>query len=240
MHDLKKSSLYKFDFEQYRVITCVSRVFHENCFIVIDRNSHQAAIIDPGDSFDLIMEQIQLEKAIPQCIYLTHGHFDHILSADKLSKTFNIPIFLSQKDYKLIRRAPLYAFRFTKQEVRVPEVLFYEETPQLPFGNPSLIPTPGHTQGSVCLNFGDFLFTGDTLFYEHMGPTNYPESNLDDLFTSLDRLFSLPSDATIFSGHGRPWKMKEARHWFQLLDRSQPPQYLIMNDPSIQAKGLKA
>ncbi len=240
MHDLKRPSIYEKTIKEHQITTCVSKVFHENCYIVGHIHSKKAQIIDPGDSYDLIDEQIQLKQLQPVSIFLTHSHFDHMLSAYQLAKKFNIPVFVSKKDYKLLRRAPLYAFRFTKQQVNIPEVIFYEDAEQGQLLNINVINTPGHTEGSVCIDYGNFAFAGDTIFFEHLGPTNYPESNLNDLFISVEKILQLNENAFIFSGHGRPWKIADAKIWFESLDKTHPPQYLIMNDPSLQAKGMKA
>ena len=68
----------------------------------------------------------------------------------------------------------------------------------------SVIPTPGHTPGSVCLYWPEqkLLFSGDTLFQMGYGRTDLPGGNMGQLIESLSRLFELPPDTRIFPGHG--------------------------------------
>lgn len=234
--------VYEKTVSNLRILTCVSDIFRENCYLVQNLESRQAHIVDPGDCLQLLYEQIERLAAEPQFVLLTHGHFDHIMASRAVSQKFGIPVYISSDDFKLLRRAPLYGFKILKKTIEIPEVSFFGTTP-LSLGQQAIgvIPTPGHTQGSVCLDYGDVIFVGDTLFVNHIGPTNYPESSLPELFLSIERLLQFKKDETIiFSGHGRPWTVGEARSWFGKLDRSCAPQYLIMNDPSLQAKGMKS
>jgi hydroxyacylglutathione hydrolase len=219
-----------------RILTCVSKLFHENTYLIESLSKKYSYIVDPGDCFDSILELINQLQNKPQAIILTHGHFDHIFSASHLAKELNIPVFIDEKDFKLIRRASVYSLPILKKIIPIPQVQFYEDFSDFPF---QIIKTPGHTLGSVCLNFDSVVFTGDTLFYQHIGPTNYPESDFNELVNSVKVLLQLSrSDAIIFSGHGRPWTIQDAQNWFNKIDGLKIPQYLIKNDLSFQAKGF--
>lgn len=80
--------------------------------------------------------------------------------------------------------------------------------------NFQLLPTPGHTQGSVCLYFPKekILFSGDTLFRMGFGRTDLPGGNYGQLMDSLEQLFALPEDTAVYPGHGEPTTIGAERH----------------------------
>ncbi len=87
--------------------------------------------------------------------------------------------------------------------------------------NVSILSTPGHTPGSICLYFNTpssshlspFILSGDTLFKMGYGRTDLPGGNFSQLIDSLDRLFALPSDVQVFPGHGEPTTIGAEARW---------------------------
>ena len=120
---------------------------------------------------------------------------------------FGIPFYLHPLDKTLLGRANLYRtiFRSTKV-VTIPKINKFFECgeDQLTIGDFSIrvIPTPGHTKGSVCLLLGNLLFSGDTLFKGRIGRTDFPESNFKEIQQSLKNLLTLPPDTIVYPGHG--------------------------------------
>lgn len=181
-------------------------------------------IIDPGDDADFITQTILDNKLKPIAIVLTHGHFDHVLGCLELKLNFNIPIYLHEKDAKLYASANQSAAHWLKKKsLKVPSVDQYiKEGDKIPFGNEFLtvIETPGHTPGSICLYSSPlnlksqmsnvkYLFTGDTLFAEGVGRTNFSYSSPSDLQKSLRKISNLQyqisnfkSQIVIYPGHG--------------------------------------
>jgi len=176
-----------------------------NCYLVSDEATGQSLIIDPGDEGDFIGTTLLENKLIPVGIVLTHGHFDHCLAVLELKLSFNIPIYLHQKDLFLYQKAQLSAKHWSAiSSPKLPPIdKFLSEGEIIPFGKSSLkvIHTPGHTPGSICLYSAPTLFTGDTLFAEGVGRTDLSYSSSDDLQKSLKKLFALPSNTLIYSGH---------------------------------------
>lgn len=186
--------------------TIVVGAFDVNCFIV-DLDGSSALIIDPGADADRISSFLQEKHLVPCAYLLTHGHFDHITGLKDLHDEFPAPVALHDKDA---------SWAFTKQN----EMLPYYKAPLSPgpveflLGNlasiPSLgiqcdvIPTPGHTPGSVCFHLPAhaLLFTGDTLFAGSVGRTDLPGGSSRTLASSLELLKSLPDETRIFPGHG--------------------------------------
>lgn len=187
----------------------------------------ECLIIDPGDDADYITETVVNEKLKPIAIILTHGHFDHVLGCLELKLNFSIPIYLHQSDLKLYTSANQSASHWLKKKtLKVPPIdQFIKEGDKIKIGSESLavIETPGHTPGSICLYWQTFplskgeskgvLFSGDTLFADSVGRTDFSYSSPSDLQTSLTKIKSLNHQTfplskgefkgvTIYPGHG--------------------------------------
>jgi|OM-RGC.v1.014790496 Zn-dependent hydrolases, including glyoxylases len=178
----------------------------ENGYLV-QSDQKNVIIIDPGGNKDYFIEIIKDENLIPLAILNTHAHYDHIGAVEDLREHFEIPFYLHPLDKKLLGRANLYRtiFRCSKV-VKIPKVNKFFEVglDPLTIGEFSIkvIPTPGHTKGSVCLLFGNLLFSGDTLFKGKVGRTDFPESNFQEIQQSLKNLLKLSPDTIVYPGHG--------------------------------------
>lgn len=176
-----------------------------NCYLLWNED-RDCFIIDPGDDADFITTEVLNLKLKPQAILLTHGHFDHCLACLELKLNFNIPIYLDPKDNFLYQNASQSAGHWTKTKA-------LKQPPSSPF--PKLltlgkdiievIPTPGHTPGSVCFYSAPHLFVGDLIFEDGVGRTDFSYSSSSDLKSSLSKLNSLflthNSNILIYSGH---------------------------------------
>ncbi len=176
-----------------------------NCYLVSD--SDECVVIDPGDDADFITETIINQKLKPIAIVLTHGHFDHVLGCLELKLNFNLPIYLHQADAKLYTSANRSALHWLKKKtLKVPPIdYFIKAGDKINIGEESLtvIETPGHTPGSICLYDGNNnLFTGDTLLAQGVGRTDFSYSKPLQLNESLAKLFLLPEITIVYPGHG--------------------------------------
>lgn len=180
-----------------------------NCYLVSDSISRDTLIIDPGDDADFITDTITNEKLKPIAIILTHGHFDHVLGCLELKLNFDIPIYLHKNDEKLYTSANQSALHWLKKKtLKVPPInRFIKEGNEIKVGEEKLIviETPGHTPGSVCLYDGNkYLFTGDTLFKDAVGRTDFSYSKPLQLIKSLAKIKKLPPETIVYPGHGEP------------------------------------
>lgn len=165
-----------------------------NCYLVWQEGREDCAVIDPGGEPERIrLTADGLGKKIVG-ILLTHGHFDHVTGVKGL-KSPEIPVYLHEADTRL----PLWLSGGKPQnthtygqgdEIRLAGLEF------------TVLHTPGHTPGSVCLMAEDILFTGDTLFSGACGRTDLPGGNWADMERSLARLAALPGDRSVYPGHG--------------------------------------
>ncbi len=178
-----------------------------NCYLVSDSATNETIIIDPGDDADFVADTITNEKLKPIAIVLTHGHFDHVLGCLELKLNYDLPIYLHKNDKTLYSSANQSAIHWLKKKtLKVPPIdRFIKEGDEIKVGEEKLIiiETPGHTPGSICLYDGKKnLFTGDTLFKDSVGRTDFSYSKPLQLIKSLDKLKKFPESTIIYPGHG--------------------------------------
>ena len=178
-----------------------------NCYIVFDEETKDALVIDPGAAAGRIAEKIREKDLKPHAILLTHGHFDHILAADELRREFSVKLLCSEAERELCVDPVLnVGQQFGCACSVLPDETFVDGG-KLTFGALSctVIATPGHTKGGVCFYFEreGVLFSGDTLFFESVGRTDFPGGSAATLVASVkERLFVLPDATKVYPGHG--------------------------------------
>lgn len=179
-----------------------------NCYVVSDIKTNDTIIIDPGDIGNFVAEEIEHEKGKPIAIFLTHGHFDHMLGAGELQAIYSIPCFMDMRDQFLVERMKTTATHYLGRPIiELPPKITPVVTGKHVYGSLEIevIHTPGHTPGSVSLYSKEkgVLFTGDTLFAEGLvGETNHEYSSALTLQESIKTLFSYPEITKIYPGHG--------------------------------------
>jgi hydroxyacylglutathione hydrolase len=155
-----------------------------NCFILIDEESKEAVIIDPGDEASRILPEISGLKV--RHIIITHGHPDHFGAIDEIKEKTGATLLMNPADSWFLK--PDRALN---------------EGDEVKFGNIVLkvLHTPGHSKGSICLITGNQLFSGDTLFAWGHGRTDLPGGSTADMRKSLKRLSALPDNTKVYPGH---------------------------------------
>ncbi|MCL5411332.1 MAG: MBL fold metallo-hydrolase [Patescibacteria group bacterium] len=172
-------------------------------------SSSDAAVIDPGGGVESILEELEKHQARLKYILLTHGHPDHILATGSLKKATGAKIGICQDDLvQLNLDWSKWAGNFPELEISIGQPDFFvKESGKIEFGTIKLevIYTPGHSPGSVCYYESEnkCLFSGDTLFAEgSVGRTDLPGSEPAEMVKSIFKLLKLPSETTIYPGHG--------------------------------------
>ena len=187
-----------------------------NCYIAYDDKTLEAVIIDPGDDADYVGRIISDLNLIPIKILATHGHFDHILATTELKLYYNIPFLIHKSDEFLIKNMKSSAKHFIGITTDPPPIIdsFFEDNDKIQVGSStfSVIHTPGHTPGSVCLNYeeGNTLFVGDLIFEDGaVGRTDFSYSDQKDLNNSISKILKLDKYTTANSGHGDSFLLKD-------------------------------
>lgn len=168
-----------------------------NCYIVTDENTLECAVIDPGSESGTILEYLRENKLRCKYIFLTHGHFDHTGAVDEVHANTGAPVCMSEKDVR--QNFAQMGFKFEPPKGSS----FFKEGDTFDVGalRFEVLETPGHSEGSVCLRCGEALFTGDTLFRDSIGRTDFPGCSGADMMRSLQRLYKLEGDYEVYPGH---------------------------------------
>ena len=179
-----------------------------NCTILGDETSRQAMVVDPGDEIPRILAALAKHNLTIKQILVTHAHIDHIAGAQVLKQITGAPILYNQRDLPLVAMMDVQAawLGIASPEVTPPDADLADNLPIHVQGiDATVIATPGHTQGSVCLYLPaqTLLLAGDTLFHGSVGRTDLPGGNSRQLLHSIHtRLLSLPDTTVVVPGHG--------------------------------------
>jgi hydroxyacylglutathione hydrolase len=179
-----------------------------NCSILGDETSLEAIVVDPGDDIPRILSVLDKHNLTVRQIVITHAHIDHIAGAHRLKRVTGAPILYNQNDLPLVEMMGIQAgwLGIPTPEVPSPDDTLDDGKRIAIIGlTGSILHTPGHTQGSVCLYLPDqsLLLAGDTLFAGSVGRTDLPGGNSRQLIASINnRLLTLPDDVTVIPGHG--------------------------------------
>lgn len=189
------------------IITLVTGLIQENCYLV--SNKDHLVIIDPGAEAEKIKVAIAQTGAKPIAILLTHTHYDHIGAVDELRDTYQIPVYVSPLEADWLGDPVMNLSGLPRHDdmadvvVRPADELFELKEYQLNDISFKVVPTPGHSIGSVSFVFPDFVVSGDALFNGSVGRTDLPTGNLEQLLTGIrNQLFVLPDEFPVYPGHG--------------------------------------
>jgi len=182
-----------------------------NCIFLYNKNS-DAVIVDPGAEYEKIFKEIKNLNLSVKAILLTHGHYDHVSAVSQIYSKLKCPVFIHRDDLQLYLYQKDMIYEYAKGNI-FNNFSFYDNESKIKFSelSYSIIHTPGHSPGSVCIEILDnskTLITGDTLFKDSIGRTDLPGGSTDAMFVSLKRLVAEYRDYTIIPGHGPVTKME--------------------------------
>src|SRR5246127_1399527 len=173
-----------------------------NCSIIGDETTHEAMVIDPGDEIEDILALLSKHRLQVKQIVITHAHIDHVGGAMKLRAATGAPILLNQNDYALLKMLDVQAAWIgvpSPGKVEIDHSLGTGETVTAGSHSATVLHTPGHTEGSICLYFPveEKLIAGDTLFAGSIGRTDLPGGSMRKIISSLhEKVLTLPDETT--------------------------------------------
>lgn len=215
---------------QLQIKSFVFGPFETNCYVVSDEQ--QILLVDPACAYESEQQQlltyIENQKSkiknLQLSIVATHGHLDHLWGAAWACAKWNTPVLMHEADIPMAKamqsQYDLFGIRATAEDFPIEPL---NENNLSPFNSQfTIIHTPGHTPGSICLYFNTpssshlspFILSGDTLFQMGYGRTDLPGGNFSQLMNSLDLLLALPPETVVYPGHGAPTTIAaERRRW---------------------------
>ncbi len=179
-----------------------------NCSILGDESTREAMVIDPGDGIEDILAITERQGLKVKQIVITHAHIDHVGGAMKLKQRTGAPILLNQNDQALLKMVDTQAMWVGMRppgKIAIDQDLGDADRLRVGGTDATVMHTPGHTEGSVCLYFPAErkLIAGDTLFAGSIGRTDLPGGSFDKIVDSLkSRVLALPDETIVIPGHG--------------------------------------
>ena len=196
------------------VISFETGPLQENAYLVIDRGTDVAAMVDPGDEAERLIDAVLAARVKLQAIWLTHAHFDHIGAVAGLRRRFEVPVFLHEGDLGIFEAGPFqaasYGLPFEGDELPGHR---FTDGQGLTLGGLSftVMHTPGHAPGHVVIHGHGIALVGDCLFAGSVGRTDLPFGSAVELGRSLARIVALPPETRVLPGHGPATTIDEER-----------------------------
>lgn len=178
-----------------------------NTYFIFREGSADAIVVDPADKGELLYEKLKENGYDVKAIILTHGHFDHIWGVKELKELSECEVYASEDEDAFLRNASKNMSKDygRPRTIEAEHLLKDEEEIELAGIKLKMLKTPGHTQGGCCyyIEEANMLISGDTLFAESVGRTDFPGGSMSDLVRSIKgKLLVLPEDTVVYPGHG--------------------------------------
>ena len=194
-------------------------MFQTNCYILAQDNAKECVVVDPGqDAAEPLVEFLIGSDLAPRAVLLTHGHLDHMWSAQAVADRYEIPVYIHPGDRMMLTDplqgmgSSLAPFLDGVEFVEPQEVVEFADGDEIEHAGIEFVVdhTPGHTQGSVTFrspyhqaDVSEVMFSGDLLFAGSIGRTDLPGGDHPTMLQSLkSKVLPLADDVVVLPGHG--------------------------------------
>lgn len=184
-----------------------------NCYIVYSEGV--AVVVDPGAEAEKVLAEAEKLGVTVSHIFLTHAHFDHILAVNELRRATGAVVVAGKEEHERLGSTYLSGlalmgkcdFEPILADIEIADG-FTLDVGDMHF---EFLHTPGHTEGSFCIFCEDIMLSGDTLFAGTCGRCDLPGGDIEEMFSSLKKLYLLPGDFKVYPGHGESTLLSEER-----------------------------
>lgn len=183
-----------------------------NCYLIEDEK--KSYLIDPGEDGEKILSIIQEKELKLDKIILTHGHFDHIGGVKFLRERTGVEVYIHPEDKEYLLDGKKNLSYLTGEVIELLPVDGFLNEGDF-FAKFRVIHTPGHTPGGISLYSveDNLLFSGDTIFNNGYGRTDFPGGDLETLINSINKLLKLPDETIVYPGHGPTTTIREFKRY---------------------------
>lgn len=177
-----------------------------NTYYVYDDETKRGLIVDPADSPDTIIAKADSLSMIPEAILITHGHFDHVLAMNKVREHYGIKVYAGLTEKQVLHDMAMNLTSSFGMGQTFDADIYLKDGEEFETAGYHIkaIEVPGHTIGGMCYYFDKqgVLFSGDTLFCESVGRSDFPGGSTSALCRGIkDKLFILPEHTKVYPGH---------------------------------------
>ena len=191
---------------ELEIVTLPNGQFAENCYLVADRRTREAVMVDPGEEPRLFLAELDTRRWTLRAVWLTHAHIDHIMGVGVVKAATGVPVHLHPADRGLYDGLPRQGeWMGLALEPPPPPDRTLADGQRLRVGNAEFTVrhTPGHSPGSVSFVTEGLILGGDVLFNGSIGRTDLPGGDFSTLLHSIQNVFlGLPDSTVVYSGHG--------------------------------------
>lgn len=177
-----------------------------NTYYVYDDETKRGLIVDPADAPDTITAKADSLGMIPEAILITHGHFDHVLAMNKVREHYGIKVYAGLTEKQVLHDMAMNLTSSFGAGQTFDADIYLKDGEEFEIAGYHIkaIEVPGHTIGGMCYYFDKqkVLFSGDTLFCESVGRSDFPGGSASALCRGIkDKLFILPEQTKVYPGH---------------------------------------
>ncbi len=188
-----------------KMLTIQTGLLGVNSYFLVNEQTNDCVLIDGGENYNRITEFAKEQGIKIVALLLTHSHFDHSLNAKQIQDD-GVKVYASKLESLKLQNGDVLNEHLKKRfRCFKPDYEFVDgETLRIADIDVKVMITPGHTDGSAVFIVDDIIFSGDTLFYESVGRTDFPTGNTAELIKSVKKLYALGDDYKVYPGHGEP------------------------------------
>jgi len=194
--------------------------FGSNCYIIGSKAGKEGMIIDPGDEAEVILRNVKDLGLEIKSIVLTHGHIDHIGALKEVKEATGAEAAIHADDAQALQESSISAMFGLSYPTPPPPDRLLKDGDSIDIGDLhfSVLHTPGHSPGCICLLGDDIVFSGDTLFNFGIGRYDLPGGDYSQLMDSIkNKLIVLPDNTAVYPGHGPSTTIDTERQWNPFL-----------------------